>query len=77
MRRLLVTALLVALGVSSGTLPKTSSDPMVMAEPAALNKPAPSAVQIASEEKAAQSIKATDTQAVHVTHTAKRYSARH
>lgn len=70
MRRLLVTASLVALGVSSGTLLKTSSDPMVMAEPAALNKPAPSAAQIASEEKAAQSIKATDTQAVHAAHAA-------
>jgi hypothetical protein len=76
MRRLLVTASLVALGVSFGTPPKTSSAPVVMAEPATLNEPAPSAAQIASEEKAAQSIKTTNTQGVHAALTADVLAAR-
>jgi hypothetical protein len=71
MRRFLVTASLVALGVAWGTPAKTSSAPMVMAEPAALNKPAPSAAQIASQEKAAQSIETTNTKVVHAAQTAK------
>jgi hypothetical protein len=58
MRRLLAAASLVALGVNFGTPARTSGAPVVMAEPAALNTPAPSAAQIASEEKAAQIIKA-------------------
>lgn len=57
-------------GKQVASTPRTSSGPNVMAEPPALNRPAPSASTISSEEKQARSV-ASNTQAVHAQQTAK------